>query len=316
MNKKCSIIMYHYVRELPFTRYPEIKGLTVSLFKEQIAYMQKYYTFVSSKDLIDAVYNDTPLPNNATWLTFDDAYSDHYTNVFPILNEYGIEGAFFPPIKAITEHSVLDVNKIHFILASVTNHEKLLKEIYALLDKYRKDFNLQTNDFYFNKLAVANRFDPKEVIFVKRLLQVELPESLRNILTDTLFKMYVTDNEESFSRELYMDKDQIKCMIRNGMYIGSHGYDHYWLNSLTPEKQEEEIDKSLAFLKEVGSDTNNWIMNYPYGGYNQSLIDIIKRKNCKLALTTKTAIANLSKENAFTLERLDTNDLPKDRNAI
>jgi hypothetical protein len=37
----------------------------------------------------------------------------------------------------------------------------------------------------------------------------------------------------------------------------------------------------------------------------------LKKKNCKLGLTTKVDIASLSKENAFTLERLDTNDLPK-----
>ena len=52
-------------------------------------------------------------------------------------------------------------------------------------------------------------------------------------------------------------------------------------------------------------------MCYPYGAYNNSLINILKKKNCKLGLTTKVDIASLSKENAFTLERLDTNDLPK-----
>lgn len=54
MSNRCSIIMYHYVRELPYTRYPEIKGLKTSLFKEQLAYMQKYYTFVRGRDLIAA----------------------------------------------------------------------------------------------------------------------------------------------------------------------------------------------------------------------------------------------------------------------
>ena len=61
----------------------------------------------------------------------------------------------------------------------------------------------------------------------------------------------------------------------------------------------------------MGSPTENWVMCYPYGAYNNSLIDILKKKNCKLGLTTKVDIAGLSKENAFTLERLDTNDLPK-----
>lgn len=315
MSLKCSIIMYHYVRELPYTRYPDIKGLRTSLFKEQLAYIQKYYTFVRGGDIIAAVYEKKQLPERAAWLTFDDGYSDHYENVFPILDELGIEGAFFVPAKAITQHEVLDVNKIHFVLVSVKDIKELVEELKNLLDRYREAYQLQSNAFYWQKLARANRFDPAEVIFVKRLLQVELPESLRHILTDILFREYVSDDEAAFSRELYMNEDQLRCMARHGMYIGSHGYDHYWLDSLSPEKQADEIDKSLAFLKRIGSDTNNWIMNYPYGAYNDSLIDIIRQRGCKLAISTNVAIANLSPAQAYTLPRLDTNDLPKDHTA-
>ena len=315
MQKRCSIIMYHYIRELPYTRYPEIKGLKVSQFKAQLDYMQKYYQFVTMNDLIFSIYEDKPLPNNAALLTFDDAYSDHYSNVFPILNERNIQGCFIPPVKAITQHEVLDVNKIHFILASVKNIQDLVDDVYYCMDKYKDLYQLKTNQYYFDKLAVANRFDCKEVIFVKRLLQVELEETLRNKITNELFTRYVTDNEEAFSRELYMNIDQMKCMVRNGMYIGSHGYDHYWQNSLSADKQEQEIDKSIEFLKSIGSSTDNWAMCYPYGAYNQSLIDILKRKGCKLALTTKVGIADININNAYTLERLDTNDLPKESNA-
>lgn len=123
------------------------------------------------------------------------------------------------------------------------------------------------------------------------------------------------NDEESFSRELYMNTDQMKCMIRHGMYIGSHGFDHHWLNSLSTERQTQEIDKSLKFLKNIGSDVDNWIMNYPYGGYNDSLINIIKQKGCKFAITTNVKTADFDIDNIYTLPRLDTNDIPIDRNA-
>ena len=138
---------------------------------------------------------------------------------------------------------------------------------------------------------------------------------MRHIITERLFGQYVSENEAAFSHELYMGKDQLRCMARHGMYIGSHGYDHYWLNSLSPGKQAEEIDKSLAFLSTLGLGTDSWIMNYPYGAYNDSLIEIISGKGCKLALTTQVGVAEIKKENAFILPRLDTNDLPKNRQA-
>ena len=310
MSKKCTIVMYHYVRELPYTRYPEIKGLKTSLFKEQLLWLQKHYNFVTHMDLIDAAYNGKELPDNAAWLTFDDAYSDHYTNVFPILDEMGVEGAFFPPVKAIVNHEVLDVNKIHFVLASVTDLGALTKDVEQLLNEYRSEYDLNTFGYYWEKLAKANRFDSAEVIFVKRLLQVELPEKCRRKMTDILFRKFVTDDEAAFSRELYMNKDQMKCMVRHGMCIGSHGYDHYWLNSLSPDKQAAEVDASLEFLKEIGVNMDAWVMCYPYGASNDSLIDIIKARGCKLALTTEVRVADLGADNKFLLPRMDTNDFP------
>ncbi|MBR4605162.1 MAG: polysaccharide deacetylase family protein [Lachnospiraceae bacterium] len=313
LEKHCSIIMYHYVRELPYTRYPQINGLKTSLFLEQLLYFKRHYHFVTHRDIIAAIYEGKDLPENAVWLTFDDAYCDHYTNVFPILDKMGIVGAFFPPIKAIINHEVLDVNKIHFILASIQDMKTLLTDVRTLIDNFKEDYSLESYEYYWQKLAKPNRFDSSEVIFFKRLLQVELNQECRRKMINSLFQKYVTDNEAAFSRELYMNKDQMECMLRHGMCIGSHGYDHYWLDSLTPERQVEEIDSSLDFLKYIGVDIDAWIMCYPYGASNESLLRIIKERGCLLGLTTEVRIANMATDNPFLLPRLDTNDFPKDR---
>lgn len=314
--------MYHYVRDLKNSRYPEIKGLQIELFREQILYLKKHYIFVTMEQLLDAYYGGdiNDLPERSVLLTFDDAYIDHFTYVFPFLAHEHIQGSFFAPVKAITEHTVLDVNKIHFILASTPEDQlpRLINELKQQLDKYREDWNLQSFDYYFDKLAIANRFDSKEVIFVKRLLQVELNEKLRSLITFDVFQKVVGMDESMFSRELYMSMDQLKCMVDNGMHFGSHGYDHYWLNSLSKEKQEFEIKKSIEFIKEVGGDTSNWTICYPYGAYDEATIKVLKENGCKLGLTTRVDLANLHDREGdvlFKLPRLDTNDIPKDANA-
>lgn len=310
-----TIVMYHYVRDLKYSRYPNIKGLDVNLFYEQISFLKKHYCFVTVEQVIDAYYNGISLPKHAVLLTFDDAYADHFTNVFPILRREGIRGAFYLPVKAVTEHSVLDVNKIHFILASTADKKMpaLLNELEILLDRYREEYNLLSFGAYFSELAVANRFDNREVIFIKRLLQVKLDERLRKIMTDILFQKTVGVDEGVFSRELYMSMDQIKCMIDCGMHIGSHGYDHYWLGELSKEKQAYEIKKSIEFIDQMGGDINNWTICYPYGNYNTDTIELLKENGCKLGFTTQVELAlpNKNGDNAFQLSRLDTNDLPK-----
>lgn len=323
IEKRLTVVMYHYVRDLKNSRYPNIKGLQVDLFREQILFLKKHYNFVTVEQVIDAYHNGNPkdLPDHPVLLTFDDAYRDHFDYVFPILEHNKIQGAFYAPVKAVTENTVLDVNKIHFILAS-TPEEKLpnlINEIKIQLNTFRSDWNLKDFDYYFDKLAVANRFDPKEVIFVKRLLQVELDEKLRKIITDDIFRKVIGMDESMFSRELYMSIDQIKCMVDCGMHIGSHGYDHYWLGSLSKEKQEYEIKKSIEFIKEVGGDINNWSICYPYGNYNVDTISLLKTNGCKLGLTTEVKLVDFDcvmQDSIYKLPRLDTNDLPKDRNAL
>ena len=307
--------MYHYVRDLKGSKYPEIKGLDISLFTEQVKYLVKHYKVITMDELIDSIDNNTQLPEKAALLTFDDGYVDHIDCVLPVLARHQIQGSFYPPAKAVLNNIVLDVNKIHFILAAVEDKKLLINEIFGKLDEYRKEYGLLSNEAYFNKHAVARRRDTADVMFIKQMLQVLLPEDLRLIICNYLFNKYITTDEASFSRELYMSVEQIKNLRDNGMHIGSHGYDHYWLGSLSKQKQEIEINRSLEFLELVGSDLSRWTMCYPYGNYNNDTLDILHSKGCKLALTTQTEIANLNEHKRFELPRLDTNEIPTNASA-
>lgn len=306
-----TIVMYHYVRDLRHSPFPAIKGLPKKLFVEQVAYLKRHYTVVSGGDLIGAVASGSELPPNPLLLTFDDGYLDHYTEVFPILDREGISGCFFPPVRCVSEDKVLDVNKIHFLLAAVPAKSELVQRIFRLIDEYGPRFGCQGKMYYWDRCAVASRFDPREVGFIKRVLQRELPEGLRRLMVDALFREFVSSDEASFARELYMNEDQILCLHRHGMSIGSHGDAHCWLDRIDRAAQEREIDASLQFLRRIHGSLDGWIMCYPYGGYNESLLSVLRARNCTVGLTTRVGLADLGRDDPLTLPRLDTNDLPK-----
>ena len=310
-----TIVMYHYVRDLKNTRYPGIKGLDINLFKEQVNYLRKHYHVITMEEVIFSIDNQVKIPDKSVLLTFDDAYADHYENVFPILEKYKLQGSFYAPAKAVTEHKVLDVNKIHFILASIDNEAFLVDDLQELIGTYKKEYQLDDFDEYYRRLAHANRFGSKDVVFIKRLLQVELVEELRIKITDILFKKYIEVSENAFSKELYMNEDQLMHMLGSGHHIGNHGYNHYWWNSLNKEEMIEEIELSTKFLKKIGVDMNNWTACYPYGSFDDQSIQILEQKGCKLALTTEVAIASTNQDTRFVMPRIDTNDLPKNQNA-
>lgn len=310
---KITIIMYHYVRDLKNSNHPDIKGLDLENFKGQILFLKKYYNFISIFDLLEAKKRKKKLSNNSVLLTFDDGYIDHFVNVFPILAENNISGCFFPPAKCILENNVLDVNKIHYILASVREKKKIIEIIFENLNEYRKEYKLESNDFFWKKSAVANRYDNAEIKFIKNSLQRDLPYEFSKILVDKLFKEFVSKDEVGFSKKLYMNIKQLSELIENGMSIGAHGYEHLHLGSITRKRQEEEINLSIKFLEKIGIIKTERLICYPYGSYNQDTLDIVKKKNFRLGFTTKINISDLNNDDFLTLPRIDTTDLPTNR---
>lgn len=308
MNK-LEVIMYHYVRDLKNSGYPEIRGLDITLFRQQIAYLEKNYTFVGMQDVIDAVYGGKRLPENAIMLSFDDGYIDHYTNVFPILANKGISGLFAMPGKIIKEGKVLDVNKIHFILAS-TSIGQIKKELLIKLDECRKlGFSIPDDEELYHTYAVASRFDSADTIFVKRILQSAINENVRNRIVDQLFKEFVTDNESAFASELFMSMEQIKTMKKYNMYFGLHGYEHYWFNRLTEMEYMQDINSALDVFDGV-IDRDNWVFVYPYGATQENMLSYCKSIHCVAGLTVEPKVAYLDQIDPLLIPRFDTNDYP------
>ncbi|MFG6179345.1 polysaccharide deacetylase family protein [Halomonas sp. THAF12] len=310
MSQQLTIVMYHYVRPLRGTRYPTLKALELERFRGQLDFIQRHYRVVSMEEAIAASRGDIRLPERALLLTFDDGYRDHHEHVLPLLAARGWKGSFFPPVCAVREGRVLDVNKIHFVLASGVDERRLVDEILTELEAHRDDHDLPDRGELFAAYSRESRYDGPEVTFIKRILQKGLPRALREPLIDRLFKRFVTEDERGFAGELYMGEGELKELHAAGMTIGSHGDRHQWLNTLTPQQQQREIDNSLAFLTNLGVPAQDWVMCYPFGGYDDGLLQLLRARQCALALTVEVGIADLAHQDPLRLPRLDTNDLP------
>ena len=159
--------------------------------------------------------------------------------------------------------------------------------------------------------AIASRYDNNEIIFFKRMLQRELPFEIRHTITSELFYQYVGITEKEFSEELYMSSDELKILLSEGMYVGSHTFSHYWLDSMSRNEQAIEIDKSLKFLADIGALTSDWVMCYPYGAYNEDTLSLLKERDCVIGITSKVGISDLTVDDPLQLCRFDTNDFPQ-----
>jgi len=86
-----AILMYHSVgyNKLFFTVTPES-------FRWQMQYLrQKGYHIARLSNVVDDLKYGRNLPRHTVALTFDDGYEDNFTNVLPVLEEFGIPATIF-----------------------------------------------------------------------------------------------------------------------------------------------------------------------------------------------------------------------------
>ena len=307
INNNIHIVMYHYVRNIKKSKYPNLKGLEFSDFRKQIFYLKKNFNILSNNQFIE-ILNSRKIPKKKSiLLTFDDGYRDHFEYVFPFLKKQDVSAVFYPPIMCVRNKAVLDVNKIHFILAKEENRDKILDLIFLYV---KKILNKNPQQIGIEKINLLSRYDDKKTILIKRLLQHHLPLPYRKKIVDKIFKHIVNYSEEEFSKILYMNKNNIQELYKNNFSIGSHGYNHYWWEKINKNEQEMEIKKSINYFKKIKVFDKNFSVCYPYGSYNLQTLNLLKKYKIKFALTTR--VGSINKKNikkVYELPRFDTNNL-------
>ncbi len=310
-NNELTVVTYHYVRDVESTLWPGIKARGVGEFEAQVKWIKENYYLLDTKELKAVLGGRMRVPKRGAVLTFDDGYMDHYQTVMPILRKYEAWGVFFIAGMAVNENVVMDVNKIQFVAAAVDIHD-LGVEIKAFVDEQQGEEGIKTWELYRQEYEKPGRFDGPEIVLVKKMLQFGLPNGngFREQLVDDLFRKYVTKNEADFSKELYLDVNQIHEMWDEGMIIGNHTYSHKWLGKMSDAEQKEDIIKMDKLLNDWGVVDDLSLMCYPYGDSNEATWKIMKELKYDAAFSTVGEVADVRFGSIYSLPRLDTNQLP------
>lgn len=290
--------MYHYVRDTERTLFPRIKARRIDEFRRQLDYVSAEFEVIGLDELMRSLRGETTLSSRACLLTFDDGLKDHVVSVLPELANRNIRGCFAVVGSATVDRKMLDVQKIQFILAATDDPGELLAEV-------------EEETGVTGTAHHGNRFDDSATARVKALLQYDLPSADRRNLVARLFAERVSTDEAAFASSLYLDVEEVRTLVREGMTIIGHGWEHSFLSEADREVQEAEIRRSRDFLVSVDPRAvrDGWAFSYPWGDWNETLVGMLRRFGARVGFTTEPRVV-ADGSDPMLLPRLDTNDLP------
>ena len=251
-----KVIMYHYVRNSS-SDFPELYYLHKEDFIRQLDYFANEYGFVSREEFSDAL--KTGIAPKGVVLTFDDGLREHYNEVFPVLLQKGLWGAFYISTAPYKTRKLLDVHRIHVLLGRYGG-QMLLSEIRPLLKE--SDFSFEQRDS-FREASYEGQNSDQDTTEFKRIMNYYLEDSVCHEVLDHLMGNLMP-NERTLVEDFYLDREEIKKMVEAGMVVGSHTSTHPVMSKLSLTQQGEQIRESFNWLTSF-CDFQERSYCHPYG---------------------------------------------------
>ena len=308
----CTIVFYHYVRDVERTPFPGIKALSIAGFESQVDWLQSRYDVLDGPTFERAVLAGAGFDRPTALLTFDDGFVDHYEHVFPLLRARGLGGIFFLSGATLGEHpSLLNVHKTHFLLSHL-GADRFTAEVGEALasEGVRTDGPGAALDQPSTGREGVYRYDEAPDVRIKRVLNYEAPYPVADRVLTRLFIQYVGD-PEAFARGLYLSAVHVREMASGGMTFGFHTETHPVLSRLGYDAQRTELRDGPRLISALtGQRTVS--LCYPYGfshTYNADTLRVLEESGYSMAFNTVRRDAVIGVEPRYELPRFDTRDV-------
>jgi hypothetical protein len=291
-----TVLMYHYVRD-PGDQSEAgtgIPGWPTAAFEAQLAAVRRAFNPVAWPDVQAHLLGVAPLPPRACLITFDDGLRDHYENVFPRLQAFGLSGLFFALARRPGDGLTFP-HRIHFLLP-LLGLDGLRAAILAKLPPAQQAA-LQAAEAHYRPLWS----DPVDGL--KTALQRDLAHAVAAPLGE-LFAEHIGP-EGPLADSYYLNPAQVAAMVAGGMHFGGHSLTHPWLDFVASDQAAAEAGASAEWLSQLAP--GPWSFAYPYGGFDDRTPGILSAAGFSAAFTTRDGTHHAS---PFHIGRFDGESLP------
>jgi peptidoglycan/xylan/chitin deacetylase (PgdA/CDA1 family) len=235
-RKRLTIVLYHGVDEARALGSYNYRGkfVTPGAFERQLAYYKKHYTVLPLDDAVAHLETNT-LPHNTLAITFDDGYRNNYTHAYPLLKKYGLPATIFLTTDFVDKRRPLWVDRVEYAINRGTCAQTTSEKI-----------TLDSNE---------------------RARMKNLPEDERNRAIHDLEKRCggrLFDFEDDRAVYAPLSWNEVREMAAHGIMAGAHSKSHPILTSVSAQRAREEIEGSLALIRERVTNVSR-VFAYPNG---------------------------------------------------
>ncbi len=243
-GQKFIFPFYHAVSDTPG---PHIRHLyrvpSVSQFNQDLEFILRYFSPATFEEVLEFAHSAKQPQKPKFFLSFDDGLRECIDIIAPILNEKGIQAAFFiNPL--FTQNRILSHRqKISLILDALYSSEKR----YAPVEL---NINLRYGPNHFGKMTRFIRnmgFNDLHVI-------------------DSLIKMMRIDISKTLEQKPYMKIEDIKALNSRGHIIGSHSMDHREFYSITENEMKNQLKQSFNLIEKLIEEKRK-VFAFPFTDY-------------------------------------------------
>lgn len=256
------VVRYRYVRDLPRTAFPRLKGMQLDDFRHQVNELASQFEMASVESSVDFLTGEYRPRRDLCLLTFDDGLKEHYTEVVPFLSEKKIRGVFFLITSCLEEKRIAAVHMNHFLMAAME------------FEEYADAFFRKAVSFCPDAFAPLNTdpvraaqiypWDPPEVARFKYLFHFGMDAELRDRTVRELFTAKI-GAEREFAESLYLTWEEGRQMQKSGMALGGHSHQHKPLANLSTRELIWDLDTCHRLMMQNLLPQAVWSFSYPYG---------------------------------------------------
>lgn len=142
-------------------------------------------------------------------------------------------------------------------------------------------------DFYDNAYPVMKMYNYPSTVF---------------LVSDLVGKENIWDYEKLKDRKQLLDWDRILELKNEGVIFGSHSKTHPTLSALSEKELEKEMVGSKTAI-EARLKSPVEFFCYPYGDYNEEVLNSVRQAGYKAAVTTRRGYVYMN-DNPFEIKRV------------